>query len=151
MLLSISHFVNIVYSCFVIMYCCNSICYLYTIAFTKVIRNKDICDTFNTFFVNVANDIGKDVIFDGNSHPSILKISAKMATIMAAMAAIFKSHLKMAAIAAIMVEWPPFLNRICQLGKIVRMAAIFKMSAKTHQNFKVLQYQRKLIFKRFST
>jgi hypothetical protein len=26
------------------------------------------------FFVNVANDIGKDVIFDGNSHPSILKI-----------------------------------------------------------------------------
>jgi hypothetical protein len=25
------------------------------------------------------------------------------------------------------------------------------MSAKTHQNFKVLQYQRKLIFKRFST
>ena len=30
--------------------------------------------------------------------------------------------------------------------KIVRMAAIFKMSAKTHQNFKVLQFQRKLIF-----
>ena len=26
------------------------------------------------FFVNVANDIGKDVIFDGISHPSILKI-----------------------------------------------------------------------------
>ena len=26
------------------------------------------------FFVNVANDIGKDVIFYGNSHPSILKI-----------------------------------------------------------------------------
>ena len=37
-------------------------------------NTKDICDTFNTFFVNVANDIGKDVIFDGNSHPSILKI-----------------------------------------------------------------------------
>ena len=35
--------------------------------------------------------------------------------------------------------------------KIVRMAAIFKMSAKTHQNFKVLQFQRKLIFRRFST
>jgi hypothetical protein len=30
--------------------------------------------TFNTFFVNVANDIVKDVIFDGNSHPNILKI-----------------------------------------------------------------------------
>jgi hypothetical protein len=29
---------------------------------------------FNTFFVNVANGIGKDVIFDGNSHSSILKI-----------------------------------------------------------------------------
>ena len=42
-----------------------------------------------------------------------------------------------------------------KLGKIrkqiVRMAAIFKMSAKTHQNFKVLQFQRKLIFRRFST
>ena len=37
-------------------------------------NTKDICDTFNTFFVNVANDIGKDVIFDGNCHPSILKI-----------------------------------------------------------------------------
>jgi orotidine-5'-phosphate decarboxylase len=33
-----------------------------------------LCDTFNTFFVNVTNDIGKEVIFDGNSHPSILKI-----------------------------------------------------------------------------
>jgi hypothetical protein len=37
-----------------------------------------------------------------------------------------------------------------KLGKIrkiiVRMVAIFKMSAKTHQNFKVLQFQRKLIF-----
>ena len=29
--------------------------------------------------------------------------------------------------------------------QIVRMVAIFKMSAKTHQNFKVLQFQRKLI------
>ena len=41
----------------------------------KIVNNtKDVCDTFNTFFVNVANDIGKEVIFDGNSHPSILKI-----------------------------------------------------------------------------
>ena len=42
-----------------------------------------------------------------------------------------------------------------KLGKIrkqfVRMAAIFKMSAKIHQHFKVLQFQRKLIFRRFST
>jgi hypothetical protein len=29
--------------------------------------------------------------------------------------------------------------------------AIFKMSVKRHQNFKVLQFQRKLIFRRFST
>ena len=29
----------------------------------KIVNNtKDICDTFNTFFANVANDIGKDVI-----------------------------------------------------------------------------------------
>jgi hypothetical protein len=41
----------------------------------KIVNNtKDICDTFNTFFVNVADDIGKDVIFNGNSHPSILRI-----------------------------------------------------------------------------
>ena len=36
-----------------------------------------------------------------------------------------------------------------KLGKIVRMVAMFKMSAKTHQNFKVLQFKRKLIFRRF--
>ena len=41
----------------------------------KIVNNtKDVCNTFNTFFVNVVNDIGKEVIFDGNSHPSILKI-----------------------------------------------------------------------------
>ena len=33
--------------------------------------------------------------------------------------------------------------------QIVRMVAIFKMSAKTHQNFKVLQFQRKLILEDF--
>ena len=37
-------------------------------------NTKDVCDTFKTFLVNVTNDIGKDVIFDKNSHPSILKI-----------------------------------------------------------------------------
>ena len=35
--------------------------------------------------------------------------------------------------------------------KIVRMAAIFKVSANPHQNFKVLQFQRRLIFRRFLT
>ena len=47
---SLSHFVNIVYSCFLIMYCIVSycvlclylICYLYTIVLTKDTRNKDI-------------------------------------------------------------------------------------------------------------
>ena len=47
---SLSHFVNIYYSCFLIMYCIVSycvlcmylICYLYTIVLTKVTRNKDI-------------------------------------------------------------------------------------------------------------
>ena len=47
---SLSHFVNIVYSCFLIMYCIVSycvlclylICYLYTNVSTKVTRNKDI-------------------------------------------------------------------------------------------------------------
>ena len=47
---SFSHFVDIVYSCFLIMYCIVSycvlclylICYLYTNVSTKVTRNKDI-------------------------------------------------------------------------------------------------------------
>ena len=47
---SLSHFVDIVYNCFLIMYCIVSyrvlclylICYLYTIVLTKVTRNKDI-------------------------------------------------------------------------------------------------------------
>ena len=47
---SLSHFVNIVDSYFLIMYCIVSycvlcmylICYLYTIVLTKVTRNKDI-------------------------------------------------------------------------------------------------------------
>jgi hypothetical protein len=43
----------------------------------KILNNtKDVCDTFNTFFVNVANDIGKDITFDESSHPSISKIKA---------------------------------------------------------------------------
>jgi hypothetical protein len=49
MQLSFPHVVNIVYSCFVIMYCCNLICYLYTIVLKKVTRNKDIstaCELF---------------------------------------------------------------------------------------------------------
>jgi uncharacterized membrane protein YczE len=63
---------------------------------------------------------------------TILKIAAKMATIMAAMAV---------GISSLRSKW----------GKqIVRMTAIFKGSAKTHKNFKVLQFQRKLIFRRFS-
>ena len=48
--LSLSHFVNIVYNCFRIMYCIVSYCvlclylisYLYTIVLTKVTRNKHI-------------------------------------------------------------------------------------------------------------
>ena len=47
---SLSHFVDIVCSCFLIMYCIvfycvlclYLICYLYTIVSTKVTRNKDI-------------------------------------------------------------------------------------------------------------
>jgi hypothetical protein len=35
---------------------------------------KDVCDTFNSFFINVANDIGKEIIFDENNHPSIDRI-----------------------------------------------------------------------------
>ena len=31
-------------------------------------------DTFNSFFINVANDIGKGIIFDENNHPTIDRI-----------------------------------------------------------------------------
>jgi hypothetical protein len=32
---------------------------------------KDVCDTCNSFFfINVANAIGKGIIFDENNHPS---------------------------------------------------------------------------------
>ena len=39
---------------------------------------KDICDTFNHFYVNVANDIGKDVVFDKENHSSLnaIKLNA---------------------------------------------------------------------------
>ena len=53
------HFVNIVYSCFLIMYCIVTycvlcmylICYLYTIVLTKVTRNKDIYFSRSAFEV----------------------------------------------------------------------------------------------------
>jgi adenosyl cobinamide kinase/adenosyl cobinamide phosphate guanylyltransferase len=38
---------------------------------------KDVCDTFNSFFINVANDIGKGIIVDENNHPSIDRIRKK--------------------------------------------------------------------------
>ncbi|KAK3099036.1 hypothetical protein FSP39_025464 [Pinctada imbricata] len=38
--------------------------------------NTGVCETFNSYYVNVAKDIGKDVIFDNlDKHPSIEKIS----------------------------------------------------------------------------
>ena len=40
---------RVVNSCFVIMYCCTLICYLYTIVLTKVTKNKDI----HVFRINI--------------------------------------------------------------------------------------------------
>ena len=38
----------------------------------KVVNdNKEICDIFNEFYVNVANDIGKDITFDEHNHSSL--------------------------------------------------------------------------------
>jgi len=37
-------------------------------------NTKKVCETFNDFFVNVAEDIGKGVIFDQETHPSIIAI-----------------------------------------------------------------------------
>ena len=62
---SLSHFVNIVYNCFLIMYCIVSycvlclylICYLYTNISTKVTRNKDIYKLNVSLIDNVVFDL----------------------------------------------------------------------------------------------
>ena len=51
---------NIVYSSFVIMYCCNLICYLYTIVLIKVTRNKDIYKESRQKFHVLKNTNGSD-------------------------------------------------------------------------------------------
>ena len=60
---SLSHFVNIVYNCFLIMYCIVSycvlclylICYLYTNVSTKVTRNKHIYKKITIQFFRIVN------------------------------------------------------------------------------------------------
>ena len=60
---SLSHFVNIVYNCFLIMYCIVSycalclylICYLYTNVSTKVTRNKDIYKKITIQFFRIVS------------------------------------------------------------------------------------------------
>ena len=60
---SLSHFVNIVYSCFLIMYCIPSycvlcmylICYLYTNVSTKVTRYKDIYKKITIQFFRIVS------------------------------------------------------------------------------------------------
>ena len=64
---SLSHFVNIVYNCFLIMYCIVSycvlclylICYLYTNVSTKVTRNKDIYKLNVSLIDNVVFDLNQ--------------------------------------------------------------------------------------------
>ena len=36
--------------------------------------SKEVCETFNSFYVNVAKEIGKDFVFEEDTHPSIVKI-----------------------------------------------------------------------------
>ena len=64
---SLSQFVDIVYSCFLIMYCIVSycvlclylICYLYTNVSTKVTRNKDIYKLNVSLIDNVVFDLNQ--------------------------------------------------------------------------------------------
>ena len=64
---SLSHFVNIVFSCFRSMYCIVSycvlcmyiICYLYTIVLTKVTRNKDIVAAILDMQISKCNVISE--------------------------------------------------------------------------------------------
>ena len=41
---------------------------------TAISNDTEVAETFNNFFVNVAEDIGKDYIFDPQNHPSLKKI-----------------------------------------------------------------------------
>ena len=40
-------------------------------------ENQEVSEIFNNFYVNVANDIGKDFLFDKNNHPSLNRILGK--------------------------------------------------------------------------
>ena len=42
-----------------------------------VTKHVDVAEVFNKFFINVAQDIGKDYIFNKNDHPSLQKIEDK--------------------------------------------------------------------------
>ena len=42
-----------------------------------VTKNVDVAEVFNNFFVNVAQDMGKDYTFNKNDHPSLQKIEDK--------------------------------------------------------------------------
>jgi alpha-N-acetylglucosamine transferase len=42
------------------------------------IVTKNVDEVFNKFFVNVAQDIGKDYTFNKNDHPSLQKIEDKI-------------------------------------------------------------------------
>jgi hypothetical protein len=68
--LSFSHVVNIIYSCFVIIYCCVLICYLYTIVQTKVTTNKDI-------YIYISNTLWKISEMKTGASPSYLSIQLK--------------------------------------------------------------------------
>ena len=42
-----------------------------------VTKNVDVAEVFSKFFVNVAQDIGKDYTFNKNDHPSLQKFEDK--------------------------------------------------------------------------
>ena len=45
--------------------------------------SKKVCETFNSFYVNVAKDIGKDFVFEEDTHPSIVNKSCQKTTTLA--------------------------------------------------------------------
>ena len=67
---SLSQFVDIVYSCFLIMYCIVSycvlclylICYLYTNESTKVTRNKDIYKNVHYLGMTITHLLGHNPV-----------------------------------------------------------------------------------------
>jgi arginine/lysine/ornithine decarboxylase len=62
-----------IFQIYFLAFVCCKLLFLILCSYDVILNDKkDVCDTFNSFFINVANDSGKGIIFDENNHPSIV-------------------------------------------------------------------------------